>query len=418
MTRERVSRPSWSVPNSDCASGGLFMRRKLVLSGSWGATQGAAMAITIISTPTTPPTADSVLRRAKVTSSRRTDRWLGASAGSGIADSGIEPRIAQVDEEIHEDEDDGIEQDEILHHDDVALDQRGDQRAAEAGDAKGLLHGHRAAKHEAQEHAGDGDHGEERVGQGVAQHHVPLLGALGPGRAHVVLADDLEQTRAGHPRDVGTLGQAENDGGSDHDLEVLPWRLPEVDDDDGRLVAEPEEEGEHDEHAEPEAGNGDEQDGRRAGHVVGPAVGLDRAHDAHGEADEPRHDEGEDTDLRADRPAVQDKLGHGVASEEGLAQLPRDDVMEPVEVLDGKRIGQTEVVHDADTVGRRHLRDALYAEDGHEGIAGEDAQNDEDDERYADERTQGEEQPPDEILAHGCGSLHPHSRPAGSGASG
>jgi hypothetical protein len=74
--------------------------------------------------------------------------------------------------------------------------------------------------------------------------------------------------------------------------------------------------------------------------------------------------------------------------------------MEPVEVLDGKRIGQPEVVHDVDTVSRSHLRDALHAEDGHEGIAGEDAQNDEDDERYADERPQGEEHPPDEILAH------------------
>ena len=51
MTRERVSRPTWSVPNRACASGGLFIRRKFVLSGSAGAIQGAAIAIAITRLP-------------------------------------------------------------------------------------------------------------------------------------------------------------------------------------------------------------------------------------------------------------------------------------------------------------------------------------------------------------------------------
>src|SRR5262245_24910926 len=251
MTRESVSRPTWSVPNQDCASGALFMWRKFALSGSCGATHGAVMAITTMSRPTIPPAADRVLRRAKPASSRRIERSTDAIAGSGIADARIEPRVAQIDYEVHEDEDHRVEEDEILHDDDVALDEGGNQGAAEPRHAEGLLYGDRAAQHEAQQHAGDRDDGQERVGERVPQDHAPLLGALGAGRAHVVFADDLEQAGARHPRDVGALGKAQDDGWPDHDLEVLPGRLPEVDDDDGCLVAEPEQERQHDEHAEP-----------------------------------------------------------------------------------------------------------------------------------------------------------------------
>src|SRR5215471_20370333 len=131
MTRESVSRPTWSVPNNDCASGGLFMWRKLVLSGSWGATQGAATAITMMRRPTIAPTADRVLRRANPTSSRGTERSSEAMVGSGIPDTRVEQRVTQIDHEVYEDEDHRIEEDEVLDHDDVPLDQRGDEGAAE-----------------------------------------------------------------------------------------------------------------------------------------------------------------------------------------------------------------------------------------------------------------------------------------------
>src|SRR5215470_7232273 len=198
MTRESVSRPTWSVPNRNCASGGLFMWRKLVLSGSWGATQGAVMAIRTMSRPTIPPAADSVLRRAKTASSRRIERSTEAMAGSGIADARVEPRVAQIDHEVHEHEDHRVKQDEVLHHDDVALDEGGDEGAAEPRHPEGLLHGHGSAQHEAQEYAGDGDDGQERVGQGVSQDHMPLHRPLGARGAHVVLPDHLEQAGARH----------------------------------------------------------------------------------------------------------------------------------------------------------------------------------------------------------------------------
>jgi hypothetical protein len=74
----------------------LFIRRKFVLSGSAGAIHGAAIAIAMTSTPTRPPAAERGLRQAKRASSPGMDRW----SGSGIADTRVEPGVAQVDEEV------------------------------------------------------------------------------------------------------------------------------------------------------------------------------------------------------------------------------------------------------------------------------------------------------------------------------
>src|SRR5439155_18281377 len=149
MTRLSVSRPTWSVPSRLCVSGGLFMRRKSALSGSRGARSGAATATTRMRKPTSPPIADNVLRLANRTSSA----VRAFMPGSAVADARVEPRVAEIDQDVDADEDDGVELDQILHHDDVALDHGGQERAAEAGHAERLLHRDRPAQHEAEEHA-------------------------------------------------------------------------------------------------------------------------------------------------------------------------------------------------------------------------------------------------------------------------
>ena len=113
--------------------------------------------------------------------------------------------------------------------------------------------------------------------------------------------------------------------------------------------------------------------------MLSSAVGLDRAHDADGQSHQPRHDQGEDADLRADGAAMQDEIGDGVTPEERLAELARGDVAEPVHVLHGEGVGEPQIVHDAHAILFRHSRVALHPEDGHERIAGQDAQDDEDD---------------------------------------
>src|SRR6266849_8295609 len=309
------------------------MRRKSALSGSRGASKGAARATKRITTPTKPPSADRVLRRAKRASSTSTD----VITGLAVADARVEPRVAEVDQDVDGDEDYGVEQDEVLHDDNVALDHRDDERAPEAGHAERLLDRHRATQHEAQQHAGDGDDRQERVGQRVPKHDQSFAKPLGPRRPHEVFADDLQEARARHAGDVGPLRQAEDDAGPDDDLQVLPRALPEVDDHDGRLVAEPEQQREDDEHAEPEARDGDEQHRQRARDAVRKAVRLERAQDPHGKTDQPGDDEGQHADLRADRAAVRDQRGYGVAPEERLAETPGSDVAEPADVLYGQR---------------------------------------------------------------------------------
>src|SRR2546426_7329287 len=116
-----------------------------------------------MSSPTMAPAADRAVRDAKATSSRTTERSPLARAGSGIVDAWVQPGIAQVHEQVHHHEDGRVEEHEVLDHDDVALDHRGDERAPEARNAEGLLDGHRAAQDEAEEDAGDRDDGQQRV---------------------------------------------------------------------------------------------------------------------------------------------------------------------------------------------------------------------------------------------------------------
>src|SRR2546426_9721320 len=135
------------------------MCRKSALSGSRGASNGAASATKRIRTPTKPPSADRVFRREKRASSPSTD----VVTGLAVADARVEPRVAEVDQDVDGDEDYGVEQDEVLHDDNVALDHRDDERAPEAGHAERLLDRHRATQHEGQQHAGDGDARQDRV---------------------------------------------------------------------------------------------------------------------------------------------------------------------------------------------------------------------------------------------------------------
>src|SRR5262245_49203403 len=108
------------------------MRAKLAFSGSRGAIQGAKIATRMIARPTTPPASDSGLRRAMSASSRTTERSPAATGTSrtavvsvamaSVADPRVEPGIGQIHEHVDHDEDHRVEQHQVLHHDDVALD--------------------------------------------------------------------------------------------------------------------------------------------------------------------------------------------------------------------------------------------------------------------------------------------------------
>src|SRR5207247_10875757 len=93
------------------------MRRKSALSGSRGASSGAASAMTMMERPTRPPTADSVLRREKrasstsnadlITGSPRPSNGLRLAVPSAVPDARVEPRVAEVDQRIDHPQDHG-----------------------------------------------------------------------------------------------------------------------------------------------------------------------------------------------------------------------------------------------------------------------------------------------------------------------
>ena len=187
----------------------------------------------------------------------------------------------------------------------------------------------------------------------MPQHDGALVRALGARGADVVLADHFEQARARHARDVRALREAEHEGGPDHLLQVLPGVLPDVHDDDRRLVAEPEQQRQHDQQAEPEPRHRDEHDRDDARDGIQPAVRTDRARDARGQPHQPRDDEGEQRDLGRQRAAMEDQVPHRVAAEERLAELSGDDVVQPAHVLYGQGIGETQIRHDPHPIRRQ-----------------------------------------------------------------
>ena len=69
------------------------------------------------------------------------------------------------------------------------------------GHAERLLDRHRAAQHEAQEHARDRDDRQERVGQGVAHHDEPSRSPL----ARAVRTKSSPMTSRRHERDMRAM---------------------------------------------------------------------------------------------------------------------------------------------------------------------------------------------------------------------
>src|SRR5712692_11348431 len=102
----------------------------------------------------------------------------------------------------------------------------------------------------------------------MADNHEPFEQPFGTGRAHIILTNDLEEGGTCHAGNIRCLPQSQDYCWPNDQLEVRPWILPNMHDRQRRLVVEPEEQGEHDKHAEPEAWDGQEEDG----HHSGPAV--------------------------------------------------------------------------------------------------------------------------------------------------
>src|SRR5690242_12937025 len=204
ITRESTSRPRWSVPSTwalpsmPWSVGAASRPRSDWRSGSCGASHGAATAIRASASTKRPPAMTSRrVRRAPAPPRAAAASTATASTGT---DAGIEDAIQEVDGEVEDDEQDGREEDRALHDRVVAVVDRLDGQPSDAGPREDRLRHHGAAEQGAELQPGDRHHRQRGVLERVLHHHAGLRQALGPRGAHEVLAQHIENGRAGKPR--------------------------------------------------------------------------------------------------------------------------------------------------------------------------------------------------------------------------
>src|SRR5215467_3235044 len=136
ITRLSTSRPTLSVPSQCARPGRARLLPRFCASGSYGDSSGAASATMTAVRSTAAPKGASRARAARRSASQRRSRTAvsvdAAGARSANADSGIDPAIEQVDEQVAHDETDRDEQNHALDQRIVACEHRIDHETAHA----------------------------------------------------------------------------------------------------------------------------------------------------------------------------------------------------------------------------------------------------------------------------------------------
>src|SRR6185436_5907547 len=239
MSRLKMSRPSLSVPRRwavlppSCQTGGVSRLESEPFSGSWGATHGASTAGMMsrnmrIESATIgyrrAPRRVSAIREGTYQGRDRTVTVAIEMPPSPVADSRVEVRVEDVDQEVRHDEDrrehdhDGLDDLVVTRPDGVD----GQQPGARPGeDALGHdRSGHQDARDDREER----QRGDRRVPEAVLPDHLPLGESLDPGQLHELRVEDVQHRGADQPHDGGHLEPAEVDGGKDHVLDPAAAR--------------------------------------------------------------------------------------------------------------------------------------------------------------------------------------------------
>src|SRR5690606_16492710 len=218
-TRENVSRPSWSVP-ARCSRLGPDRRAGMSrVLGSWGASQGAKMALGKNSTTSTNPNTPWRLRRNKSHFSRRSraeDSTMAPAApamSEGFADTGIEPGDDEVGHEGDDDVQRRRHQYRALDHGEVACVDGIVDQLADAGPGEDDLGEDRAGQQAAEPHADQRDGRQDRDPERVAEHHRARGEAEGARRTDVVLAHYLQHGGAHHAGEIAHPAEADRERG-------------------------------------------------------------------------------------------------------------------------------------------------------------------------------------------------------------
>src|SRR6266480_4346647 len=202
MSRERTSRPRWSVPRRcsalppACHAGGRKRSPSVPTSGLWGAMASARIAtsatVTMIAVGMTgnPPVRSAAKRQARLR------LWARLPF---IADPRIDDGIEDVDDQVDHHDHRAAQEHRRLHHREVTEGDAFVEEAADAGPREDRLHHHGDVDHDDEVDSGQRQHRDERVLEGVLPDHQRLRQPLEPRQLDVLRAQDLQHGRAREP---------------------------------------------------------------------------------------------------------------------------------------------------------------------------------------------------------------------------
>ena len=261
--------------------------------------------------------------------------WQEGPGSCAEADAGVHPCDEDIREEVHEDEQGGVEhrggEDERV----VAVEDSADEVLAEAWEVIDFLDDEGSGGDAGEGWSEEGGDWEEAVAERVAENDLPARDAFGAGGADIVLAEDFEHAAAGEPGNVGGVGKSHGGGRED----PVGWLEPSGDIEEPPFEAEDgDEDGAHD-----KGGEADADHGEGHGAEVEPCVAADGGDDACGETDGEGDGESGRSDDERDREGIADDLGvphalilHGESEiaagvgREGLPVLDRERFVEAV----------------------------------------------------------------------------------------
>src|SRR4030095_11788143 len=239
MSRLRMSRPSLSVPRRwvalppSCQTGGVSRLASDPFSGSWGATYGASTAGTTSRNMRIESATTGYRRASRKASPIREGTYQGRDRTvtvaievppSSVADSRVEVRVENVDQEVRHDEDRGEHDHDGLDNLVVPSSDGVDRQEPGSGPGEDAL-GHDGSRHQ---DAGDDreerQRGDRRIPEAVLPDDLPLGEALDPGQLQELRVQDVQHRGADQPHDRRDLEPAEGNGGKNHVLDPPPAR--------------------------------------------------------------------------------------------------------------------------------------------------------------------------------------------------
>ena len=160
-----------------------------------------------------------------------------------------------------------------------------------------------------------------------------------------------------------------------------------------------------DRHAEPDHGDA-------LADLVTDLAGLERADHAEADADQQAEHERDDRKLERHRRRLADQRRDGLLRRQRDAEVAAEARAEPGEELLHRRLAEPVEVHER-RVLRRREEPGVHPERRSDRVAGQQAQDDEDDDRHPEQGDQGADGPPGDRQRQCTVSRIEHPRPAG-----